>query len=95
MGILRSIADSFDKSDTKKSFIDGGSLLSSGRFIALAGIIALAIFKLCEPATMTTLLWAFGIYTVGNTVTRTAQIIMDGLIHKHTAPPAVTAASAP
>lgn len=82
MGFLRSLADSFDKSDTKKSFIDGGSVLSSGRFIALAAVVALAIFKVCEPATLTVLLWAFGIYTAGNTVTRTTQIVMDGLIHK-------------
>lgn len=97
MGFLRTLADSFDKTNVKKTFIDGGSLFSSGRFIALAAVVALAVFKVCEPTMLTTLLWAFGIYTAGNTITRTAQIIMDGLIHKadHAAAPAAAAATAP
>jgi hypothetical protein len=82
MGFFQTLANAFDAKDAKKSFIDSGSIFSSGRFIALAAVVALAIFKICEPSTLTTLLWAFGIYTAGNTVTRAAQIVMDGLIHK-------------
>lgn len=98
MGFFQSLADAFDKKpDAKKSFVDAGSLFSSGRFIALAAVVALAIFKVCEPTTLTTLLWAFGIYTAGNTATRIAQIIMDGRIHEaqHKAAPAATTTPAP
>ena len=82
MGFFQSLATAFESKDAKKSFVDPGSLLSSGRFIALAALVALALFKVCEPSTLSLLLWAFGIYTLGNTITRTAQIVMDGLIHK-------------
>jgi hypothetical protein len=80
MGLLTTIDNSL--SGKAKSFIDSGSLLTSGRFIAFVALISLAIFKILDPAVLNLALWAFVVYTAGNTITRTAQIVMDGLVHK-------------
>jgi hypothetical protein len=83
MGVLQNIAAKIEaKTEAAKSSVDAGSLLTSGRFLALVGVVAIALFKLAEPAVLSALLWAFGIYTAGNTATRLGQIIMDGLIIK-------------
>jgi hypothetical protein len=83
MGTLANLVAKIEaKTDAAKSSIDAGSLLTSGRFLALVGLIAIAMFKLAEPVVLSTLLWAFGVYTAGNTATRLGQIIMDGLIIK-------------